>query len=329
MSVKDVVGKIEKRFGKEAVSRGNDKVQFIHSGSVLLDEALGGGWAIGRIVEVYGAESCGKTTAAIHVAVEVQKLGKAVGYVDVEQAMDPDYIQSLGVDMSEDKWILSQPDDAEQALEIVREMCEEPAIGLVVLDSVAGLVPKAVLQGEAGDAKVALVARLMSSQLNVLKNICKKNGCILFCINQIREKVGGGFGFGGATTTTPGGKALKFYASQRVEMSRIGSEKEGEEVTANKTRISVKKNKVAKPFKKCDLSLRFGIGFDKIQEILNLAIDLNVCSKKGAWYYYGDFRIGQGLAQTREYLENDKELFEDLKETTLEKYHETNKDDSE
>ena len=171
MSVKDVVGKIEKRFGKEAVSRGNDKVQFIHSGSVLLDEALGGGWAIGRIIEVYGAESCGKTTAAIHVAAEVQKLGKAVGYVDVEQAMDPDYIQSLGVDMSEDKWILSQPDDAEQALEIVREMCEEPAIGLVVLDSVAGLVPKAVLQGEAGDAKVALVARLMSSQLNVLKNI--------------------------------------------------------------------------------------------------------------------------------------------------------------
>ena len=314
MSVKDLVGKIEKRFGKEAVAGNNvQNIEFIHSGSYLFDEALGGGWAKGRIIEIYGAESCGKTTAAIHAAAEVQKQGKAVGYVDVEQAMDPDYIKALGVNMDEDHWILSQPDTAEQALEIVREMCEEPAVGLVVLDSVAGLTPTATLSGEAGDAKVALVARLMSAQLNILKNICKKNKCTLICINQIRDKVGGMVGFGGASTQTTGGRALRFYSSQRVEMARIGSEKEGEDQVANKTRISVKKNKVAVPFKKCDLSIRFGIGFDKIQEILNLAVDEGICTKKGAWFYYGDFRLGQGMANTREMLEQDTELFKEIK----------------
>ena len=322
MSVKDLVGRIEKRFGKEAIASIQENVEFIHSGSFLLDEILGGGWAKGRIIEIYGAESSSKTTMAIHAAAEVQKLGKAVGYVDVEQAMDPQYIKALGVDMSEDKWILSQPDSAEQALEIVREMCSEPAIGLVVLDSVAGLTPTATLQGEARDAKVALVARLMSSQLNILKGICKKNGCILLCINQIREKVGGTFGFGGPTTTTPGGKALKFYASQRIETARIGNEKEGDDTTAIKVRITVKKNKVAPPFKKCDIAVRFGVGIDKIQEILNLAIDEKICSKRGAWYYYGDFRIGQGLAQTREFLKNDQALFDEIKELTIKKMKE-------
>lgn len=321
MSVKDLVGKIEKRFGKEAVAGNNvQNIEFIHSGSYLFDEALGGGWAKGRIIEIYGAESCGKTTAAIHAAAEVQKQGKAVGYVDVEQAMDPDYIKALGVNMDEDHWILSQPDTAEQALEIVREMCEEPAVGLVVLDSVAGLTPTATLSGEAGDAKVALVARLMSAQLNILKNICKKNKCTLICINQIRDKVGGMVGFGGASTQTTGGRALRFYSSQRVEMARIGSEKEGEDQVANKTRISVKKNKVAVPFKKCDLSIRFGIGFDKIQEILNLAVDEGICTKKGAWFYYGDFRLGQGMANTREMLEQDTELFKEIKEVTINKF---------
>lgn len=321
MSVKDLVGKIEKRFGKEAVAGNNvQNIEFIHSGSYLFDEALGGGWAKGRIIEIYGAESCGKTTAAIHAAAEVQKQGKAAGYVDVEQAMDPDYIKALGVNMDEDHWILSQPDTAEQALEIVREMCEEPAVGLVVLDSVAGLTPTATLSGEAGDAKVALVARLMSAQLNILKNICKKNKCTLICINQIRDKVGGMVGFGGASTQTTGGRALRFYSSQRVEMARIGSEKEGEDQVANKTRISVKKNKVAVPFKKCDLSIRFGIGFDKIQEILNLAVDEGICTKKGAWFYYGDFRLGQGMANTREMLEQDTELFKEIKEVTINKF---------
>lgn len=312
---------IEKRFGQEAVVKINkdSKVDFVSSGSILLDHVLGGGWAKGRICELYGRASSGKTSAAIHAAVEVQKLGKAVGYVDTEQAMDPVYMKALGLDMSEDMWLLSQPDNAEQAMEIVREMCEEPEFGLIVLDSVAGLTPTAVLQGEAGDAKIGLVARLMSQQLNILKNICKKNGNILMCINQVREKIGGGFGFGAPTTETTGGNALKFYASQRVEFARIGSEKEGGEQVANKTRCTVKKNKVAIPFKKCDISIRFGVGFDKIQEILNLAVEQEVCKKKGSFFYWGEERLGQGLAQTRENLEKDPALFEELKNTVVQK----------
>lgn len=319
MSVKDLVQRIEKRFGKEAIASdtNSQQVEFVHSGSILLDEVLGGGWAKGRIAEVFGQESSGKTTIAIHLAAEVQKLGLAVGYVDVEQAMDPDYVKALGVDMSEDKWILSQPDTAEQAMEIVREMCEEKEIGLVVLDSVAGLTPTATLQGEAGEAKVALVARLMSAQLNILKNICKKNGTILMCINQIRDKVGGMAGFGGATTQTTGGRALKFYTTQRVEVARIGSEKEGDEQVANKTRCTVKKNKVAVPFKKCDITIRFGVGIDKIQEILNLAVECEICMKKGAWFYFGEQRLGQGMGNTREMLIEDPVLFEEIKEQTL------------
>lgn len=332
-NMKDLVSRIEKKFGKEAVSHGEANVSFLHSGSFGLDLALGGGWALGRIIETYGGESCGKTTAAIHAAVEMQKMGKAVGYVDVEQAMDPDYMKALGLDMREEKFILSQPDNAEQAMEIVRLMCEEPEIGLVVLDSVAGLTPTATLQGEAGDAKVALVARLMSSQLNILKNICKKNNCILFCINQIRDKVGGGFGFGGATTQTPGGRALRFYASQRIEMARIGSEKEGEEAVANKTRITVKKNKVAKPFKKCDILIRFGIGFDQIQEIVELAVAYKVCSKKGSFFYYGSgegaYRIGQGMSNVRELLCKDKALLEEIAELTKQAIKEHEKEEME
>lgn len=317
MSVKELTSRIEKRFGKESIAGVQADVQFVHSGSHLLDEALGGGYAVGRIIEAYGGFSSGKTTSAIHLAVEVQKLGRAVGYVDVEQAMDPQYIRSLGIGMSPDKWILSQPDNAEDAMEIVREMCEEPAIGLVVLDSVAGLTPKATLQGEAGDAKVALVARLMSSQLNILKNICKKNNCILLCINQIRDKVGGGFGFGGATSTTPGGQALKFYASQRLEFARIGSEKEGDVSVANKTKITVRKNKVAPPFRTCQILIRFGKGFDSIQEIVDYAIEQGICTKKGAHFYYGEFKLGHGMTQVRELLQTDIELFNEIKETVI------------
>lgn len=314
--IKDLVGRIEKRFGKEAVVTGKmADVPKFSSGSSSLDDILGGGWAIGRIIEMYGAESCGKTTLAIHAAVETQKRGKAVGYIDDEQALDPDYMQALGLDMSADKFVLSQPDNAEDALEIAREMISTEGIGLVIIDSIAGLVPKAVLQGEAGDAKVALVARLMSSQINIFKNLCKKNECTLLCLNQIRDKVGGGFGFGGSTTTTPGGHALKFYASQRVELARIGSDKEGEETVANRVKVTCKKNKVAPPFKKCEIIIRFGIGLDKFQEVLNQAIAYDICSKKGAWFYYDTFRLGQGLVNTRETLMNDKAMFEEIAET--------------
>lgn len=317
-AISEMIGRIEKRFGKEAISGNTANVEFVHSGSFLLDEALGGGYAKGRIVESYGGNSSGKTTSAIHLCAEIQKLGKAVGYVDTENAIDLLYTKSLGVDLSPEKWIMSQPDNAEQAMEIVREMCECPEIGLVVLDSVAGLTPTATLQGEAGDAKVALVARLMSSQLNILKNICKKNDCILLCINQVRDKVGGGFGFGGATTTTPGGQALKFYASQRLEFARIGSEKEGDISVANKTKITIRKNKVAPPFRTCQILIRFGKGFDSIQEILEYGISQGICSKKGAFYYYGDFRLGQGMANVRDLLMSDTELFKEIKEAVIE-----------
>lgn len=317
-AISEMISRIEKRFGKEAISGNTAEVEFVHSGSFLLDEALGGGYAKGRIAETYGGASAGKSTSAIHLCAEVQKLGKAVGYVDTENALDLKYAKSLGVSLSPEKWIMSQPDNAEQAMEIVREMCSVPEIGLVVLDSVAGLTPQATLQGEAGDAKVALVARLMSSQLNILKNICKKNDTILLCINQIRDKVGGGFGFGGASTTTPGGQALKFYASQRLEFARIGSEKEGDISVANKTKITVRKNKVAPPFRTCQILIRFGKGFDSIQEIVDYAVEQKICLKKGAFYYYGDFRLGQGMANVRELLSGDAELFKEIREAVIE-----------
>lgn len=318
-NIKDLVGRIEKRFGREAVvTDGNPmNVDRFSSGSLAVDDILGGGWAVGRIIEIYGAESSGKTSLAIHAAVEVQKLGKAVGYVDSEQAMDPDYMQALGLKMDADNFVLCQPDNAENALEIVREMIETEGIGLVILDSVAGLTPKALLQGEAGDATVGLLARLMSSQMNVFKNICKKNGCTLICLNQLRDKVGGGFGFGGPSTTTPGGHALKFYASQRVELARVGSDKEGEEMVANRVKVTCKKNKVAPPFKKCEITIRFGVGIDKIQEIINQAIAYDICSKKGAWFYYDDNRLGQGLANVRDLLMEDPILLEEIRETVL------------
>lgn len=329
MSLKDLTARIEKRFGKESVSGTNVEVQFVHSGSYLLDEALGGGYAVGRIIEAYGNASSGKTTSAIHIAAEIQKIGKTVGYVDVEQAMDLKYVKSLGVDLSSEKWIMSQPNNAEEAMEIVREMCSEKGMGLVVLDSVAGLTPTAVLQGEAGDAKVALVARLMSSQLNILKNICKQNDCILLCINQIRDKVGGGFGFGGATSTTPGGQALKFYASQRLEFARIGSEKEGEVSVANKTKITVRKNKVAPPFRTCQILIRFGKGFDSIQEIVDYAIEQGICEKKGAHFYYEDFKLGHGMAQVRDLLIKDVELFKEIKTSVIENIKKLRKEEEE
>jgi recombination protein RecA len=320
MGLSDLVGRIEKRFGKEAVVGNTVEVETVSSGSLAFDEALGGGWALGRIHECYGAESSGKTTAALHLCASVQKnLGKAVGYVDVEQALDLEYATKLGVDLSEDKWILSQPNSAEEAMEIVREMLSEKEIGVVILDSVAGLVPTAVLQGEAGDAKVALVARLMSQQLNILKNVCKKNNNMLLCINQIRDKVGGGFGFGGASTTTTGGRALKFYSTQRTEFARIGTDKDGDIAVANETKITIRKNKIAPPYRSCKVYLRFGIGFDIVQETVDLAIKYDICSKRGSFFYYGDYRLGQGMNNVREALEEDVELLNEIRESVSEK----------
>lgn len=316
MGLEELFGRIEKRFGKEAVVGNDIKVDTVSSGSMALDEILGGGFALGRIHEIYGGFSSGKSSAALHLSASVQKtFGKAVGYVDTEQALDLEYAKALGVDLSRDKWIMSQPDSAEQALEIVREMLEVPEIGLVVLDSVAGLVPEAVLQGEAGDAKIALVARLMSQQLSILKNVCKKNGNILLCINQTRQKIGG-MGFG-PTTTTPGGEALKFYATQRAEFARIGTEKTDGVATANKTQIKVVKNKIAPPFRVCQVMLEYGVGFDTVQELIDMSIREGICSKKGAWFYYGETRLGQGMDNAKKAL-SDKDLFNEIKNKLIE-----------
>lgn len=317
MGLEELFGRIEKRFGKEAIVGNEVKVAKVSSGSMAFDEILGGGFALGRIHETYGSNASGKTSAALHLSASVQKnLDKAVGYVDTEQALDLEYAKALGVDLSRNKWILSQPDSAEQALEIVREMLEVPEIGLVVLDSVAGLVPEAVLQGEAGDAKIALVARLMSQQLNILKNICKRNQNMLLCINQTRQKIGG-MGFG-PSTTTPGGEALKFYATQRAEFARIGTEKTDGVATANKTQIKIVKNKIAPPFRTCQVMLEYGVGFDTVQELIEMSIREGICQKKGAWFYYGETRLGQGMDNAKKAIE-DPDLFNEIKTKLQEK----------
>lgn len=309
----DLISRIEGRFGKEAIAGKKQNIEFVHSGSYMLDEILGGGWAKGRVVEAYGGFSSGKTSIAFHLATEIQKLGMAVGYLDTENAVDPKYMKAIGIDMSSDKFILSQPSTAEETLEIAKEMCNEPSIGLVVIDSIAGLVPTALLNGEAGDAHIGLTARLLSAQINILKNICKQTGCILFCINQIRANIGGY----GNTNTTPGGQAIPFYASQRVELARIGSDKEGEVSVANKVRITCKKNKVAPPFKACQITIRFGVGIDKVMEMVNLGLELGVLSKKGTYVYYGEEKVGFGFPNVRKRLLKDNELFEQIKKDVI------------
>lgn len=319
MALDKFLSTIEKRLGQGIVITKKIEVETISSGSLAFDEVLGGGFANARIHEIYGPPSSGKSTAALHLCKEVQKKGKAVFYVDTEQSLDLEYTKKIGIDLDKDKFLLSQPDTAESALEAVRLGLEESEIGIVVLDSVAGLVPQCVIEGDVGDAKIGLIARLMSSQLGIFKNICNKNKNILLCINQVRQKINGGFGFG-PTTTTPGGEALKFYSTQRVEFARISTDKSGDIAVANKTKIKIVKNKIAPPLRTCEVMLRFGVGFDTVQETVELAVKLGLCQKKGAWFYYGDdYRLGQGMDNVRETLLQDKELFDEIHELVKEK----------
>ena len=304
---------IERQYGKGAVMKLGDpaaqmNVETIPTGSMSLDVALGlGGIPKGRIVEIYGPESSGKTTVTLHMIAEVQKKGGIAGFIDAEHALDPVYAKNIGVDI--DNLYISQPDNGEQALEITETMVRSGAIDIVVVDSVAALVPKAEIDGEMGDSHVGLQARLMSQALRKLTAVISKSNCTVIFINQLREKVG--IMFGNPETTT-GGRALKFYSSVRLDVRRIESLKQGGEVIGNRTRVKVVKNKIAPPFKEAEFDIMFGEGISKTGDILDLASDLNLVVKSGAWYSYEGNRIGQGRENAKQYLKDNPAVCEEL-----------------
>ncbi len=306
------ISQIEKNFGKGAVMKLgeaglNMSTETIPTGSISLDIAVGGGYPKGRIIEIYGPESSGKTTLALHAVAEVQKRGGIAGYIDAEHAMDPSYAANIGVDI--DSLYISQPDSGEQALEIAETMVRSGAIDILIIDSVAALVPKAEIDGEMGDSHVGLHARLMSQALRKLTGIVNKTGCILIFINQLREKVGV---FYGNPETTTGGRALKFYSSIRLDIRRIDSVKSGGDVVANRVRVKVVKNKVAPPFKQCEFDISFGNGISQFSELIDLAVSAGVLQKSGAWFSYNGANIGQGKENTLVYLQNNPDVFSEI-----------------
>ena len=307
------LSQIEKDFGKGAIMRLGDaaskiSVSTVPSGCLELDLALGvGGIPRGRIIEIYGPESSGKTTIALHIIAEAQKLGGTAAFIDAEHALDPVYAENLGVDV--DELYVSQPDTGEDALEICETLVRSGAMDVVVIDSVAALVPKAEIEGDMGDSHVGLQARLMSQALRKMTGIISKSNTILVFINQLREKVGVMFG---NPETTTGGRALKFYASIRLDVRRVDSIKNGNEVVGNRTRIKVVKNKVAPPFKTAEFDIIYGEGISKESSVLDLAIANKIISKSGAWYYYGDMRMAQGRDNARLFLKDNSELCDEI-----------------
>lgn len=312
---------IERQYGKGAVMKLGDpsaqmNVETIPTGSLSLDIALGlGGIPKGRIIEIYGPESSGKTTVTLHMIAEVQKRGGIAGFIDAEHALDPVYAKNIGVDV--DNLYISQPDNGEQALEITETMVRSGAIDIVVVDSVAALVPKAEIDGDMGDSHVGLQARLMSQALRKLTAVISKSNCTVIFINQLREKVGVMFG---NPETTTGGRALKFYSSVRLDVRRIESLKQSGEVTGNRTRVKVVKNKIAPPFKEAEFDIMFGEGISQEGDILDLAANVNIVVKSGAWYAYEGNKIGQGRENAKQYLKDNSEICKEIENKVREHY---------
>ncbi len=316
------LGQIEKQFGKGAVMKLGDpaaqmNIETIPTGSLSLDIALGlGGIPKGRVIEIYGPESSGKTTVTLHMIAEVQKTGGIAGFIDAEHALDPVYAKNIGVDV--DNLYISQPDNGEQALEITETMVRSGALDIVVVDSVAALVPKAEIDGDMGDSHVGLQARLMSQALRKLTAVISKSNCTVVFINQLREKVGVMFG---NPETTTGGRALKFYSSVRMDVRRIESLKQGGEVIGNRTRVKVVKNKIAPPFKEAEFDIMFGEGISYEGDVLDLASNVGIINKSGAWYAYEGNKIGQGRENAKTYLKEHPDVCEEVAEKVREHFH--------
>ena len=315
------LGQIEKQYGKGSIMKlgeqANMQVEAIPTGSLSLDIALGvGGVPKGRIVEIYGPESSGKTTVALHMVAEVQKRGGIAGFIDAEHALDPVYARNIGVDI--DNLYISQPDSGEQALEITETMVRSGAVDIVIVDSVAALVPKAEIDGDMGDSHVGLQARLMSQALRKLTSIISKSNCVVIFINQLREKVGVMFG---NPETTTGGRALKFYSSVRLDVRRVETLKQGGDMVGNHTRVKVVKNKVAPPFKQAEFDIMFGTGISREGDILDLAAECSIVNKSGAWYAYEGNKIGQGRENVKIFLKEHPEITEEIEKKVRVHYH--------
>ena len=313
------IAQIENQYGKGSVmklgdSNANMNIDVIPTGSLSLDIALGlGGIPRGRIIEVFGPESSGKTTVALHIVAEIQKRGGIAGFIDAEHALDPTYAKNIGVDI--DNLYISQPDCGEQALEITETMVRSGAVDVVIVDSVAALVPKAEIDGEMGDSHMGLHARLMSQALRKLTAVVSKTNCVVIFINQLREKVGVVFGNPEVTT---GGRALKFYASVRLDVRRIDTLRQGGEIVGNRTRVKIVKNKVAPPFKEAEFDIVFGKGISKVGDILDLAVANDIVDKSGAWYAYNGNKIGQGRENAKMYLENNETICSEIEQKVRE-----------
>lgn len=321
-ALESALAQIEKTYGKGSVMKLGDtaahmNIETVPTGSISLDIALGlGGVPRGRIVEVYGPESSGKTTVALHMVAEVQKRGGIAGFIDAEHALDPVYAKKIGVDI--DNLYISQPDNGEQALEITETMVRSGAVDIVIIDSVAALVPRAEIDGDMGDSHMGLQARLMSQALRKLTAVISKSNCIVIFINQLREKVGVMFG---SPETTTGGRALKFYSSIRLDVRRIEALKQGGEIVGNRTRIKVVKNKIAPPFKEAEFDIMFGQGISKEGDVLDLAANEGIIVKSGAWYAYNDAKIGQGRENSKLYLKENPDIFNEVEKKVREKFN--------